>query len=158
MDTETLPEDARWITMAEGVRRRTLVSGATMMQMLVELKEGSHLPEHRHPQEQIAHVVSGRLRFWVDGAAQEIGAGESLYLKSGIAHAVDALETAVVLDTFSPPREDLLAQDRAESAGRTVAEQAHHGGLFVAQGLGAGEGGLRLPAEGIQQGAVGVGV
>ncbi len=102
---------AGWVPMADGVRRRTLVHGPHMMQMEVELQRGSRLPEHRHPHEQIAHVVEGRLRFIVAGEAQELGAGESLYLGGNVPHAVDVLETARVLDTFSPPREDLLAQD-----------------------------------------------
>lgn len=104
-----------WIPMTDGVQRRTIVSGPNMMQMLVRLEGGSHLPEHRHPQEQIAHVISGRLRFRVRNEDREVGAGESLYLGSNTPHAVDVLETAVVLDTFSPPREDLLAQDREQA-------------------------------------------
>ena len=106
-------EDRGWVPMTDGVRRRTLAHGTAMMQMLVRLEAGSHLPEHRHPHTQIAHVVSGRLRFWVAGEAREVGAGESVYLDGDVPHAVDALEAALVLDTFSPPRADLLAQDRA---------------------------------------------
>jgi quercetin dioxygenase-like cupin family protein len=67
---------------------------------------------HAHPQEQIAHVLSGRIRFIVDGALREVGAGESLYLASNVPHGAETLEAAVVIDTFSPPREDYLAQDR----------------------------------------------
>lgn len=104
-----------WIDMTTGVRRRTLVSGQAMMQMRVELAAGSRLPEHRHPHEQVAHVVTGRLRFTIDGPGGEtrdLGAGESIYLASNVPHAVEALEATTVIDTFSPPREDLLAQDR----------------------------------------------
>jgi quercetin dioxygenase-like cupin family protein len=110
---ERLPED-RWITMVPGIRRQTIASGAQMMQMRVRLDAGSHLPEHQHPHEQITYVVSGRLRMFVAGVAREIGPGESLYLNSEVRHGVDVLEDALVIDTFSPPREDLLAQDRTE--------------------------------------------
>jgi quercetin dioxygenase-like cupin family protein len=111
---ENMP-DERWITMVPGIRRQTIASGAHMMQMRVRLDAGSHLPEHQHPHEQITYVVSGRLRMLVAGVAHEIGPGDSLYLDSDVRHAVDVLEDALVVDTFSPPREDLLAQDRAES-------------------------------------------
>ena len=110
-----------WIEMLPGVRRRTLVSGGTMMQMVVELEAGSRLPEHRHPQEQVAHVISGRLRFVLGGnggETRDLGALESIYLASNVPHAVEALEHTVVIDTFSPPREDLLAQDRQQNAFR----------------------------------------
>ena len=106
-----------WIEMVPGVRRRTLVSGQAMMQMLVELEAGSRLPEHRHPHEQVAHVVTGRLRFALGGSGGEtrdLGPLESIYLASDVPHAVEAVERTVVIDTFSPPREDLLAQDRQQ--------------------------------------------
>ena len=58
----------RWITMVAGIRRRTLAAGEHMMQMLVTLDAGSHLPEHQHPHEQLTHVLRGRLRFSIAGA------------------------------------------------------------------------------------------
>jgi quercetin dioxygenase-like cupin family protein len=106
--------NAPWIDMTPTVRRRTISAGEKMMQMLVELKGGSHLPEHHHVHEQIIHVVRGRLKVTLGGgrSVQEIPAGSSLYLASDRPHAVDALDDSVVVDTFSPPREDLLEQDR----------------------------------------------
>ncbi len=83
----------------------------TMYQMRAELDAGSQLPVHAHPQEQISHVISGRVRFNVDGQPREVGAGESLYLASNVPHGAETLAAAVVIDTFSPPREDYLAKD-----------------------------------------------
>ena len=104
--------DDRWITMVAGIRRRTLAAGERMMQMLVALDAGSHLPEHQHPHEQLTHVLRGRLRFLVGGVLHELGAGDTAYMPGGTPHAVDTLEDALVIDTFSPPREDMLAVDR----------------------------------------------
>ena len=104
--------------MVPGVRRRTLAGGTAMMQMLVEFETGSRLPEHRHPHEQVTYVLTGALRFTLNGPAgvetRDVRAGESLYLASNLPHAAESLEASVVVDTFSPPREDLLAQDRAQ--------------------------------------------
>lgn len=102
-----------WIHIAPGIRRRTITTGATMYQMRAELEAGSRLPEHHHPQEQIAHVLSGRMRLIAAGVPHELGAGESIYLGSDVPHAVETIEKTTVLDTFSPPREDYLALDRA---------------------------------------------
>ena len=105
-------EDDRWITMVPGIRRRTIASGEHMMQMLVTLEIGSHLPEHQHPHEQITHILHGRLRLTVAGVPHELAAGQSLCIPGATLHAADTLEDTVVIDTFSPPREDLLTQDR----------------------------------------------
>ena len=105
----------RWITMVPGIRRRTVAAGEQMMQMLVTLEAGSHLPEHQHPHEQITHMLRGRLRLTVAGVPHELVAGQSLCIPGGAPHFADTLEDALVIDTFSPPREDLLAEDRLTS-------------------------------------------
>ena len=91
--------------------RRTIASGATMYQMHAELKAGSRLPEHTHPQEQIAHVVRGRMKMFVAGVVHELGTGDAVYLPSNVPHGVETIEDTTVIDTFSPPRDDYLALD-----------------------------------------------
>ncbi len=98
--------------MVAGVKRRTLANGRTMMQMRVEFSAGSHLPEHQHPHEQITHMLAGCLRMTVAGISHELRTGETLYIASNLPHFADALEDAMVVETFSPPREDLLTQDQ----------------------------------------------
>ena len=83
-----------------------------MYQMLAELKAGSKMPEHQHPQEQIIHILSGRMRVFADGGTHELGPGESHYLASNVPHGVETLEDTRVLDTFSPPREEYIALDK----------------------------------------------
>jgi quercetin dioxygenase-like cupin family protein len=82
-----------------------------MYQMIAELEAGSKMPEHQHPQEQIIHILSGRMRVMADGATRELGPGESYYLASNAPHGVETIEDTRVLDTFSPPREEYIALD-----------------------------------------------
>ena len=103
--------DNPWIEIAPGIERRTIASGATMYQMHAELKAGSRLPEHTHPQEQIAHVVRGRMKMFVAGVVHELSAGDAVYLASNVPHGVETIEDTTVIDTFSPPRDDYLALD-----------------------------------------------
>lgn len=88
-----------------------------MYQMLAELKAGSKMPEHQHPQEQIIHILSGRMRVFASGETYELGPGDSHYLASNVPHGVETLEDTRVLDTFSPPRHEYIAMDK-EAAGR----------------------------------------
>lgn len=102
-----------WIEIVPGINRRTLAHGPRMMQIVATLEHGVVLPAHQHPHEQITHVISGRLRFELAGETHEVGPGESLYIASNVSHGALALEQTLALDTFSPPREDMLAQDAA---------------------------------------------
>jgi quercetin dioxygenase-like cupin family protein len=81
--------------------------------MLAHLTAGSKMPEHQHPQEQIVHILSGRMKLIVEGTPHEMIAGDSYYLASGVPHGVETMEETRVLDTFSPPRDEYLAIDEA---------------------------------------------
>jgi len=82
-----------------------------MYQMVAELTAGSRMPEHRHSQEQIVHILSGRMRLIVEGTPHELATGDVSYLASNISHGVETIEDTRVLDTFSPPRDEYLAID-----------------------------------------------
>ena len=107
-----------WIEIAPGIKRRTIATGTSMYQMRAELAAGSRLPAHTHPQEQIAHVIRGRMKLIVAGVPHELAAGDAFYLGSNIPHGVETIDDTTVIDTFSPPREDYLALD--EKSRRTA--------------------------------------
>ena len=88
-----------------------------MYQMRAELAAGSRLPEHAHPQEQIAHVIKGRMNLIVAGKPHELAAGDAFYLASNVPHGVETIDDTTVIDTFSPPRDDYLALDEKARRG-----------------------------------------
>jgi quercetin dioxygenase-like cupin family protein len=102
-----------WIEICPGIKRRTVANGKTMYQMVAQLDAGSQMPAHSHPQEQIVHILAGRMKLVVDGTPHELSAGDSFYLTSNVPHGVETLEPTRVLDTFSPPRDEYLAIDQA---------------------------------------------
>ncbi len=107
-----------WIEIVPGIKRRTITAGAAMYQMRAELAAGSRLPEHAHPQEQIAHVIKGRLKLTVAGVPHELAAGDAVYIATNVPHSGETIEETTVIDTFSPPRDDYLALDeKARRAG-----------------------------------------
>jgi len=107
------------IEICPGIKRRTVAHGKTMYQMMATLNAGSTMPPHSHPQEQIVHILEGKMRLIVDGVPHELSKGDSFYLASNVPHGVETLLLTRVLDTFSPPRNDYLAID----------EKVRHGAL-----------------------------
>jgi unsaturated pyranuronate lyase len=90
---------------------RRLVTGERVMLAEVTLAKGCLVPGHRHEHEQLTQVMRGALKFWVgDNDAEELvlREGEVLHLPSNVWHRAESLEESVVLDVFSPPREDWL--------------------------------------------------
>jgi quercetin dioxygenase-like cupin family protein len=108
--------ESPWIDIAPGIRRRTITHGASMYQMIAKLDAGSRMPEHKHPQEQVVHILEGKMRLIVAGEPHELRGGESFYLATNVPHGVETIEDTMVLDTFSPPRDDYLALDEKARA------------------------------------------
>src|SRR5512137_2951435 len=98
--------DALAVEMLPGLIRRTLVSSDKLMICRFELEKGVEIPGHSHPQDQAGYVVSGKIRVSVEGESCDLGPGDSYSAPSGAVHSAIALERTVVVDTFSPPRED----------------------------------------------------
>jgi quercetin dioxygenase-like cupin family protein len=95
--------------VAEGVQRR-MVWGDRLMACRIEFAPRVVTPVHTHPHEQITLVVRGRVQFFVAGVPRLAVAGEVLHFPSNIEHGATMLDEEVVLiDIFSPIREDFLA-------------------------------------------------
>jgi quercetin dioxygenase-like cupin family protein len=92
---------------------RQMLNGESMTLARVLLAAGAVVPEHDHDSEQIANVLSGRLRFVIGDEERDVMAGESVLIPGGVPHRVEALDDSVVLDVFAPRREDWLRGDDA---------------------------------------------
>jgi quercetin dioxygenase-like cupin family protein len=87
---------------------RQMVVGDKVMLARVLLKKGAHVPLHHHHNEQVTYVLSGALKFAIDGKEIVVRTGEVLCIPSNLPHEAWALEDTVDLDVFDPPREDWL--------------------------------------------------
>ncbi len=100
--------DVKVTEVGQGVERKILASDGKMMTVEVRFKKGSVGTVHSHPHEQISYVVSGSFEFELEGKKEIIRAGDSYYVKPDAMHGVVALEDSVILDVFTPQREDFL--------------------------------------------------
>ncbi len=78
-----------------------------------ELTKGGVVPMHQHDNEQVTFVLSGTLRFHINGGETDVGPGEVLQIPGGVPHEVHVLEDALVIDVFSPIRQDWI--DRTDT-------------------------------------------
>jgi len=94
--------------LLEGVDLTTLVHGEKTLMGQFKITKGSVIPTHSHPHEQTGIMISGKLRFNLDGEIWDVEAGDSWCLPGNIEHSAEALEDSVVIEVFSPVREDYL--------------------------------------------------
>jgi quercetin dioxygenase-like cupin family protein len=94
--------------LVAGVELTTLVHGEKTLMGQFKIAKGSSVPVHSHPHEQTGFMISGKLRFTVDGEITDVEAGDSWCLPGGIDHSAEALEDSMIIEVFSPVREDYL--------------------------------------------------
>jgi quercetin dioxygenase-like cupin family protein len=95
---------------AEGIERQMVV-GQKMMICRFRFAPLLVTPEHTHPHEQMSIVVSGRVRFFIEGKEQIAEPGEVLHFPSNCLHGATMMDEEVVLiDIFTPLREDFLTK------------------------------------------------
>ncbi|MBW2429225.1 MAG: cupin domain-containing protein [Deltaproteobacteria bacterium] len=94
--------------LMEGVELTTLVHGEKTLMGQFKIAKGAALPAHSHPHEQTGIMVTGKLRFSVDGKIVDVETGDSWCLPGGVEHSAEALEDSVVVEVFSPVRDDYL--------------------------------------------------
>lgn len=87
---------------------RRKIQGEKMLVARVHLEKGCHVATHSHESEQIAIVLSGRVRWGLgaEGSPErrevEVCGGEVMVLPSNVPHSVDALEETEIIDVLSP--------------------------------------------------------
>lgn len=105
-------EPVAWDSIQEdrligGITRR-IVTGERVMLGRLHFPKGARVPAHTHESEQLTHVISGALRFIVDGKEMVVHAGETLVIPSFVEHSAEALEETDDIDAFGPIRTDWL--------------------------------------------------
>lgn len=91
-----------------GIQLKTLVHGDRTLLAEIRLVKGAVVPLHSHPQEQTGYLISGRLRFTIGEEEIEAEPGDAWSLPAEQEHGAEALEDTVVVEVFSPVREDYL--------------------------------------------------
>ena len=90
--------------------RRVLIHAGSLMLVEFRFNKGGVGAVHKHDNhEQIGYVAQGSFEITVGGDKKIIAKGDSYYAAKGVPHGVVALEDdSVIIDTFTPIREDFL--------------------------------------------------
>jgi len=92
-----------------GIRMNVMVGGA-MMANWVRIEPGAAVPTHAHEHEQIGLVVEGEILMTIGDETRALVPGHAYTIPGNLPHAaVAGPQGCLVIDIFSPPREDYRA-------------------------------------------------
>jgi quercetin dioxygenase-like cupin family protein len=100
--------DEGYVDVLEGIKRKTVIWGEKTLMSEFRIKKGSAIPMHDHPHEQIGYIISGRMKFTAKGESFIAEPGDSWCFPGNIEHGAEILEDSVIVEVFSPVREEYL--------------------------------------------------
>ena len=102
-------KDAVMTDLGNGVKRKILAQEKDMMAVEVHFEKGAVGAVHTHPHVQISYVLSGKFEANMNGDKRIIEEGDTYYTVPNLPHGVVCLEDGVLLDIFTPRRDDFLS-------------------------------------------------
>lgn len=99
-----------WEEVAPGMKRKIMSYDERLMVVKVSFEKGAIGVLHQHYHTQISHVESGVFEVEIGGEKKVLSAGDAFYIPPNVIHGAVCLEPGVLIDVFSPMREDFVAQ------------------------------------------------
>ncbi|MEM7463232.1 MAG: cupin domain-containing protein [Pseudomonadota bacterium] len=96
------------VSTGKGVTRQVLSQNKEMMTVAFRFEAGAIGERHSHPHIQSTYVQDGHFLFYLDDEEHELLPGDSLIIPGNTVHGCKALKPGVLIDTFTPRREEFL--------------------------------------------------
>lgn len=97
-----------WEDASAGIQRQVFGYDDRIMMVKVKFEEGAVGDLHHHHHTQVSYVESGVFEATIGGEKQLLKTGDGFFVPSDIIHGCVCLEPGVLIDVFSPHREDFL--------------------------------------------------
>ena len=91
-----------------GVSFDVLAVGHKSMVTRMNYTAGNIVPFHQHPNEQSGYVISGKIQFRSADIDEILEPGDTYTIGENTEHSFEIIESARVIDFFTPPRKDYL--------------------------------------------------
>lgn len=104
----TLNSNGKSFIIAEGIKSKILSHEGGLMVVENQFVKGSIADSHAHFHEQAGYIVKGKFEFTIGEEKQILKGGDSFYVEPNVSHGCVAMEEGIVVDIFSPQREDFL--------------------------------------------------
>lgn len=101
-------DEQEWEVIDKSVKRQIVGYDETMMMVNVHFKTGGIGPIHNHVHTQSTYIAEGKFEVTIDGELKLLNKGDSFFISSNTNHGVKCLQEGMLIDVFSPMREDFI--------------------------------------------------
>ncbi len=103
-----LESEVKWENPGPGITRQIMGYDGQIMLVKVLFEKGAIGVVHEHYHSQSTYVVSGKFETQINGEKKILQAGDGFYIEPDAPHGAVCLEPGILIDVFSPMREDFL--------------------------------------------------
>ena len=104
----TFNKDSALVDLGGGIKRKILSHAEKMMAVEVHFEAGAVGAMHTHPHVQISYVLEGEFEATIGDETKIISKGDTYYTHPDVPHGVLCLKKGILLDIFTPERQDFL--------------------------------------------------
>ncbi|MDO6738420.1 cupin domain-containing protein [Wenyingzhuangia sp. 2_MG-2023] len=97
-----------WETVAEGVQRQIMGYDDKIMLVKAKFETGGIGQMHEHYHSQVTYVVDGAFELTIGEVTKMVKGGDSFYIPPHVMHGAICREAGLLIDVFSPIREDFM--------------------------------------------------
>jgi quercetin dioxygenase-like cupin family protein len=97
-----------WVDLGKGVKRKVMSHSELLMLVKVAFEAGAIGELHHHFHTQLSYVASGIFEMTIENEKKILREGDVYYVPPNQVHGAVCLEAGMLIDVFSPPREDFL--------------------------------------------------
>jgi quercetin dioxygenase-like cupin family protein len=101
-------KEVEWETTAPGIKRKIMSYDDRLMVVKVSFEKGAVGTLHQHHHTQITHIDSGAFEVEINGEKRVLKTGDAFFIPPNALHGAVCLEPGVLIDIFSPMREDFI--------------------------------------------------
>lgn len=99
-----------WEVVGEGISRKIMGYDDSIMMVNVQFEKGAIGTLHEHYHSQVTHIAKGCFEVSINGVTQLLNEGDCFYIPPHVQHGVLCIEAGLLIDVFSPIREDFMQQ------------------------------------------------
>lgn len=103
-----IDDPKKWLDLGKGVSRKVLANNEELMLVKVKFDQDAIGEEHHHVHVQISYVLSGVFVYTIGDQQRTLRQGDSCIVPSNVRHGCKCIEAGVLLDSFTPRRNDFI--------------------------------------------------
>ncbi|MFL5811440.1 MAG: cupin domain-containing protein [Flavisolibacter sp.] len=103
-----LEQEIPWTDAGAGIKRQVYGYDERVMMVKVKFEKNAVGTPHEHMHTQVSYVESGEFEMTIGGKKKIVKQGDGFYVPPHVVHGCLCLQPGILIDVFSPLREDFL--------------------------------------------------